>query len=91
MADAAAKYHALLSRQSRSLSSAVAEYRRKYKRDPPKGFDDWYAFAKANKVKFIDEYDGMVEDLAPFWDLSGEEIRRRVLQVWLSDSYEVNT
>ncbi|KAF8513209.1 hypothetical protein JB92DRAFT_3083224 [Gautieria morchelliformis] len=81
MKDAAAKYHALLTRQSRSLREAVAEYRRRYKRDPPKGFDDWYAFAKANKVKMIDEYDGMADDLAPFWHLPGEEIRRRVLQV----------
>lgn len=81
MSDARTKYKALLARQSRSLSEAVAEYRRRYKRDPPKGFDDWYAFAIANKVKIIDEYDGMADDLEPFWDLSGEEIRRRVHQV----------
>jgi hypothetical protein len=81
MSDARAKYNALLARQSRSFSEAVAGYRRRYKRDPPKGFDDWYAFAKANNVKMIDEYDGMMEDLEPFWDLSGEEIRRRVHQV----------
>jgi hypothetical protein len=83
MKHAAEKYRALLSRQSGSLRQAVAEYRRRYKRDPPKGFDDWYAFAKANKVKIIDEYDGMADDLAPFWHLPGEEIRRRVLQVSL--------
>ena len=81
MADAEVKYRRLLDRQSRSFRGAVAEYRRRYKHDPPKGFDDWYAFAMTNNVKIIDEYDGMVDDLAPFWDLSGEEIRRRVLQV----------
>jgi hypothetical protein len=81
MADAEAKYRRLLGRQSTSLREAVAEYRRRYKRDPPKGFEDWYAFAMANNVKIIDEYDGMVEDLAPFWELPGQEIRRRVLQV----------
>ena len=79
--DADAKYRGLLARQSRTLREAVAEYRHRYKRDPPKGFDEWYAFAKENNVKIIDEYNGMVDDLAPFWHLPGEEIRRRVLQV----------
>ncbi|KAF8905928.1 hypothetical protein CPB84DRAFT_1813928 [Gymnopilus junonius] len=29
----------------------------------------------------VDEYDGLFEDLEPFWELSGEEIRRRAAQV----------
>lgn len=29
-------------RASKTLSEAVAEYQRRYKRLPPKGFDDWY-------------------------------------------------
>lgn len=81
MAEAESNYRRLITRQSDSLTAAVAEYRRRYKRDPPKGFDDWFAFAKENDVKIIDEYDAMVKDFAPFWDLSGEEIRRRALQV----------
>lgn len=81
MSEAETNFRHLIAKQSSSLSAAVAEYRRRYKRSPPKGFDDWYAFAKDNDVKIIDEYDGMVNDLTPFWDLSGEEIRRRVLQV----------
>lgn len=48
---------------------------------PPKGFDDWFAFAQANDVKIIDEYDSLVNDLAPFWNLPGEEVRRRAQQV----------
>ena len=81
MSEAETNFRQLISKQSSSLEAAVAEYRRRYKRDPPKGFDDWYAFAKDNDVKIIDEYDGMVNDFAPFWDLSGEEIRRRAMQV----------
>lgn len=84
MSEAEANYRQLIARQSGSLKAAVVEYRRRYKRNPPKGFDDWYAFAKENNVKMIDEYDGMINDFAPFWDLSGEEIRRRALQVGLS-------
>lgn len=28
-------------RQSKTLTEAVEEYKRRYKRLPPKGFDDW--------------------------------------------------
>jgi len=34
-----------LQRASKSLIDAVVEYRRRYKRDPPKGFDLWYIFS----------------------------------------------
>lgn len=30
-----------LAKQSRTLSEAVAEYKQRYRRNPPKGFDDW--------------------------------------------------
>ena len=33
-----------LSRQSQTLAQAVVEYRRRYKRNPPVGFDDWSVF-----------------------------------------------
>ena len=81
MADAEVDFRKLLSRQSRSLSAAVGEYKRRYKRDPPKGFDEWWKFAKDNNVKMIDEYDGLVEDLEPFWEISGEELRNRAVEV----------
>lgn len=81
MADAQAKHAKMLGRQSRTLSQAVATYRNRYGRDPPKGFDDWWNFAQKNKVKIIDEYDSMNKDLAPFWSLSPQELRRRARQV----------
>ena len=81
MADAEVNFRKLLSRQSRTLSAAVREYKRRYNRDPPKGFDEWWKFAKDNNVKMIDEYDGLVEDLAPFWEISGEELRNRAVEV----------
>lgn len=83
MARARIQYETLLSRQSSSLGKAVREYQRRYNRKPPKGFDEWYSFAKENNVKIIDEYDQLMEDLRPFFDLSGEEMRRRALQVSL--------
>ncbi|TDL27904.1 glycosyltransferase family 90 protein [Rickenella mellea] len=81
MAEAEDKYRDLLAKQSKTLADAVNEYRRRYKREPPKGFGDWWKFAVEHKAKMVDEYDGLLEDLAPFWEMPGEELRRRALQV----------
>jgi len=81
MEDAERRFRKLLSRQSRSLRAAVTEYKKRYGRNPPKGFDAWWQFARANNVKIIDEYDGLVKDLEPFWEMTGEEFRLRALQV----------
>ena len=78
MADAEKNFKKLLSRQSTTLKKAVAEYNRRYGRNPPKGFDQWWDFAQKHNVKIVDDYDTLFEDLAPFWDMSGEEFRSRV-------------
>ncbi|EIW79444.1 glycosyltransferase family 90 protein [Coniophora puteana RWD-64-598 SS2] len=80
IADAEAAFGAKLERQSKTLAQAAAEYRRRYGRDPPRGFDTWWAFAAEREFKMVDEFDGLVEDLAPFWNISGVELRRRALQ-----------
>ena len=38
---AEAEWDKKLKKQSKSLDEAVAEYRRRYRRAPPKGFDGW--------------------------------------------------
>jgi len=81
MEEAEEKFRKKLSSQSKTLKEAVAEYRRRYRRAPPKGFDEWWKFAMKNDVKMTDEYDGIMNDLKPFYELSGEEIRRRSEQV----------
>ena len=78
MAEAEENFKLMLSRQSTTLKKAVAEYKRRYQRNPPKGFDQWWDFAKKHNVKIVDDYDAVFEDLAPFWDMSGEEFRARV-------------
>lgn len=35
------KWNAKMARQSKTLREAVREYKRRYQRDPPLGFDDW--------------------------------------------------
>lgn len=51
----------LRARQSQTFAQAVAEYRRRHGRAPPRGFDRWYAFARAKGVDLIDEYDIIFE------------------------------
>lgn len=77
MVEAEDNFRQMLSRQSKTLEQAVEEYQRRYKRPPPKGFDEWWRFAQENGVVMIDEYDGINKDLAPFWELSGEQLRWR--------------
>ena len=78
MAEAEESFKQLLSRQSTTLKKAVAEYKRRYGRNPPKGFDQWWNFIRKHNVRIVDDYDALHEDLGPFWDMSGEELRARV-------------
>jgi hypothetical protein len=39
---AEARWKRKLARQSKTLKQAVNEYKRRYRRPPPKGFDAWY-------------------------------------------------
>ncbi|GAA5858199.1 hypothetical protein JCM1840_001083 [Sporobolomyces johnsonii] len=68
----------LKARQSKTFGEAVREYVRRYGRRPPKGFDKWYAFAKAHKVLMIDEFDLIDEDLLIYRAFSPDVFRRRV-------------
>lgn len=83
MEEAEEAYRAKLSGQSKTLEAAVQQYKKRYQQDPPHGFDEWWAFAKKNNVKMVDEYDGLMDDLRPFWEISGEELRRRAGQAAL--------
>ena len=77
MAEAEEKWEMLLARQSNSLDEAVAEYQRRYNRNPPKGFDLWYSFARSRNFDLIDEFDIIDEDLLPFRAFSPSDFRRR--------------
>ncbi|KAJ7148964.1 glycosyl transferase family 90-domain-containing protein [Mycena crocata] len=63
-----------LSRASTSLPQAVEEYRRRYKRDPPKGFDDWWNYVQQHAVQLPDEYDQIHTDLEPFWGIEPKDL-----------------
>ena len=63
--------------QSTTLTEATAEYKRRYKRSPPPGFNTWFNMTQANDVILTDEFDLAMANLEPFWSLSPKEIRRR--------------
>ncbi|EAU90335.2 CAP1 [Coprinopsis cinerea okayama7 len=54
-------------RASRTLKEACAEYKRRYGRRPPKGFEKWWAYVQKYQVQLPDEYDQIHRDLEPFF------------------------
>ncbi|BGP16397.1 hypothetical protein JCM10213_004046 [Rhodosporidiobolus nylandii] len=71
------KWKDKVARQSKTLSEAVREYKQRYRRNPPKGFDDWWRFCEEYNVQLRDEYDQINHDLAPHWALEGHDSRHR--------------
>lgn len=76
-----AEFSEMLSGQSKTLDEAIGEYQKRYHRTPPKGFDKWFKYAKANHAQIIDEYDMINEALAPFWKVKPSTIRRYIDEV----------
>lgn len=78
MRHAKKQWQDLQDKQSKTFAQTVAEYTRRTGRKPPKGFDAWYAFAKANKARLIDEFDLVDYSLRPFFAFSPTSFRNRV-------------
>lgn len=70
--DAKKRWEGKLGKASRSLPQAVAEYRRRYGRDPPAGFESWWNYVKQKNVKLPDEYDQIVSHIPRLWLTSDE-------------------
>ncbi|KAG8897908.1 Glycosyltransferase Family 90 domain containing protein [Tulasnella sp. 403] len=60
---------------SRTIKDAAAEYKRRYGRSPPKGFDKWWTYVTAHRVPLPDEYDRIHQDLQPFWGVDPSLLR----------------
>ncbi|GJN90731.1 hypothetical protein Rhopal_003745-T1 [Rhodotorula paludigena] len=84
--NATERWQKKLSRQSKTLEQAVREYKRRHGRKPPKGFDDWFRFAKANDVILIDEFDKTYTDILPFWALTPKLIASRSARLQVDPS-----
>ncbi|KAF9470694.1 hypothetical protein BDN70DRAFT_998858 [Pholiota conissans] len=61
---------------STTLPQAVKEYRRRYNRLPPKGFDDWWTYVVEHNVQLPDEYDQIHRDLEPFWGMDPNDLQK---------------
>ena len=73
--------YVLQANASQNLDQAISAYKRRYGRNPPPGFDMWYAFATARNSSIIDDYDGIYNDLLPFWSLAPALIRHNHYQL----------
>lgn len=73
-----ARYAATLRSQSQTLGDAVNEYRRRYGRPPPRGFDSWFHIAKSQGLIIIDDYDTVMGSLETFWRFSPSTLRRNI-------------
>jgi hypothetical protein len=65
---------------STDLKNAVRNYRKRYSRHPPPGFDHWYKYATDRGSLIIDDFDSVDRDLLPYYALTPEDIRERT---WL--------
>ena len=67
--------------QSKSLEQAIATYKKRYHREPPPRFDDWYHLAIESNATVIDEYDSVMAMFEPYWSISARELRARVREL----------
>ena len=76
--DARQQFTHMVNSQSKSLGEAIANYKKRYSREPPPGFDDWYHVAVRLNTTIIDNYDSVMATFEPYWGMSAREIRARV-------------
>ncbi|GKZ47533.1 F-actin-capping protein subunit beta [Aspergillus brasiliensis] len=72
------EFEETLHRQSRTYTAACEEYRRRYKIEPPPGFEEWYQFATAHQSPIIDDFDAIYNSIRPLLKLSGKEINENI-------------
>ncbi|KHN96537.1 glycosyltransferase family 90 protein [Metarhizium album ARSEF 1941] len=81
MDEASSRFEAMLERQSNSSEAASDEYRRRYKMEPPPGFEAWCEYAAARESRIVDDFDAMYSSIAPFWALSGLQVRQAMREM----------
>ncbi|KAM3084547.1 hypothetical protein ACMFMF_001901 [Clarireedia jacksonii] len=61
--------------RSTTFRETVSKYRRRYGRNPPPGFREWYKFARDKNVYNVDDFEQVMDDLRPFWGIEPAIIR----------------
>ena len=68
----------LLQKEAHTLEDAAQQYRDRRGRQPPPGFDKWFAFARNNSAVMVEEFfDRIYDDLNPFWGVSAKQMREQ--------------
>ncbi|KAG8881877.1 hypothetical protein FRB98_004070 [Tulasnella sp. 332] len=78
-AKAEREWRAKHTKSSRTLQTAISEYKKRYGRSPPPGFDLWWDYVLTHRVMLPDEYDQIHRDMEPFWGIQPEELQARQL------------
>ena len=72
------EYNALLLKETNTLHDAAQAYRDRRGRQPPPGFDKWFAFAQNNSAVIVEDFfDRIYHDLNPFWGVPAKQIREQ--------------
>lgn len=74
-----ASFDEMLARQSTTLEAAILAYQSRYHRNPPPGFDKWFAYAQERDSQIIDDYDVIPIALEPFWLQQPAHLRELML------------
>lgn len=75
--DAENTFEGLLEKETKNLTSAAAEYRKRRGRHPPPGFDQWFQFAQERDAVMVEDFfDQIYHDLAPFWGMAPALMRK---------------
>lgn len=71
-------FRTLVNKETKNLHDAAKAYRARRGRQPPPGFDQWFAFAANHSVIIVEEFfDRIYDDLNPFWGIPAKQIREQ--------------
>ena len=71
------EFRSMVDGQSKTLQGAITEYERKYRMEPPPGFDLWFDLAMESNCTIVDNFDTIMQSLEPFWGITAKEMRAR--------------
>ncbi|KJZ74540.1 hypothetical protein HIM_06136 [Hirsutella minnesotensis 3608] len=75
---AALEAHSTPKTQSSTPEEAIAEYKSRYGRLPPRGFEEWVNFALNHRSEIIDDFDQIDRDLEPYRTPEARQIFREL-------------
>ncbi|KAI9889003.1 MAG: hypothetical protein M1814_006061 [Vezdaea aestivalis] len=77
IADADIAFQKAMSKQTHNVKDAASVYRERRGRHPPPGFQAWFEYAQEHDAIIVEDFfDTIYTDLAPFWGLEPEMLRR---------------